>query len=179
MRKALIQGRLKQIFIICFISSSVSLLAQEPPQLKDTDIAHVGVVANKIDISYAEIAKAKSKNKEIINFAETMIRDHQGVIDQATELVTKLGVNPSDNAVSQSLQKEAEETKALLQKKRGKAFDKAYIDNEVAYHKAVIDALKTLLIKQSDNAELREFLENIVPALEAHLKHAEMVQKSI
>lgn len=179
MRKALIQVRFKQLLIICFISSSVSLLGQETPQLNDTEIAHVGVVANKIDISYAEIAKMKSKNKEIINFAETMIRDHQGVIDQATALVTKLGVSPSDNAVSQSLLKGADETKAMLLKKKGKAFDKAYIDNEVAYHKAVIDALKSLLIKQSDNAELKEFLENIVPALEAHLKHAEMVQKSI
>ncbi|WP_323756679.1 DUF4142 domain-containing protein [Roseivirga sp.] len=162
---------------ICFLATS-SLFAQEVPQLNDTEIAHVGVVANQIDISYAEIAKKKSKNKEVINFAETMMRDHKSVIEQATALVTKLGVSPQDNTVSQSLLDGAEKTKKILNGLSARKFDKAYIDNEVTYHKAVIDALNNLLIKQSSNTELREFLQAIVPALETHLKHAEMVQKS-
>ena len=61
--------------------------------------------------------------------------------------------------------------------KSAKAFDKAYIDNEVAYHKAVIDAVEGLLIPQSQNAELKKLLQDVVPALKAHLAHAEMVQK--
>ncbi|MGW8123497.1 DUF4142 domain-containing protein [Roseivirga echinicomitans] len=162
---------------LCFLFS-VSLHGQNTPKLNDTEIAHVGVTANQIDISYAEIAKKKSKNKEIINFAETMMRDHKSVIEQATALVTKLGVTPQDNAVSQSLMNGAKETEKMLKSKSAKDFDKAYIDNEVAYHKAVIDAVNNLLITQSSNAELKGFLQAIVPALETHLKHAEMVQKS-
>jgi putative membrane protein len=91
--------------------------------------------------------------------------------------VKKLGVTPKDNAVSQKLLADAETTKKELKGKSGKAFDKAYIDNEVAYHKAVIGAVEGLLIPETENAELQTLLQNVVPALKTHLAHAEMVQK--
>ncbi len=159
---------------------SVNAFAQTPkqasPKLTDPEIASVAVTANQIDIDYAVIAKAKSKNAEILKFAETMSNDHKAVIAQAVALVTKLKVTPKDNAVSKSLLADAAKTKKTLQSKSGKAFDKAYIDNEVAYHKAVIGAVETLLIPQTSNSELKALLEKVVPALKSHLEHAEMVQ---
>lgn len=152
-------------------------VAQENPKLSDAEVASVAVVANQIDIAYAEIAKEKSKDAEILKFAETMKNDHNAVIGQASALVKKLGVTPKDNAVSQKLSADAEQTKKTLRTKSGKTFNKAYIDNEVAYHKAVIGAVGGLLIPEAENAELKELLQNIVPALKTHLEHAEMVQK--
>jgi putative membrane protein len=101
------------------------------------------------------------------------------VIAQAAALVKKLGVTPKDNAVSQKLLTDAEKTKNTLLSKSGEAFDKAYIDNEVAYHKAVIAAVQGLLIPETDNKELKDLLENVVPALRTHLEHAIMVQKEL
>lgn len=153
--------------------------AQDAPKLSDAEVASVAVVANQIDIEYADIAKEKSKDAEIIKFAETMINDHKAVIAQAAALVKKLGVTPKDNDVSKKLLSDAEAAKKALRAKSGKAFNKAYIDNEVAYHKAVIDAVEGLLIPETENAELKALLENVVPALKTHLAHAEMVQKSL
>jgi len=147
------------------------------PKLSDPEIASVAVVANQIDVDYAKIAKTKSKDADVLKFAQTMSDDHTAVIKQAVALVTKLGVTPKDNAVSQKLLSDAQKTKKQLSSKSGKAFDKAYIDNEVAYHKAVINAVENLLIPQSKNAELKKLLEDVVPTLKAHLAHAEMVQK--
>ena len=65
----------------------------------------------------------------------------------------------------------------MLQSKSAKTFDKAYIDNEVAYHKAVIAAVEIVLIPQASNQELKSLLQNVVPTLNAHLAHAQMVQK--
>ncbi|WP_353720737.1 DUF4142 domain-containing protein [Dyadobacter sp. 676] len=141
-------------------------------------MASVAVVANQIDINYAEIAAKKSKNAEVLKFAETMKRDHSGVIEQAVALTKKLGVTPKDNDVSKGLLADAAKTRKTLNGKSGKEFDKAYIDNEVAYHKAVIDAVENLLIPETDNAELKKLLQNVLPALKAHLGHAEMVQKN-
>lgn len=166
------------LVFLLFCLTTFSVRAQET-KLTDSDIAHVGVTANQIDIDYAAIAAKQSKNKEILNFAKTMAEDHKAVIAQATELVTKLKVTPTDNAVSKSLLDGAEKKKAELKKLKGSEFDKAYINNEVEYHKAVIAALKTVLIPQSQNAELKSFLEAILPALETHLHHAEMVQKQL
>lgn len=147
--------------------------------LTDPEVASVAVAANQIDIEYAGIAKKKSKNTEILNFAETMTKDHNAVIAQASDLVKKLNVTPKDNAVSQKLNSDAEQTRKMLNAKSGSEFDKAYIDNEVAYHKAVIDAVKNLLIPETENQQLKDLLTGILPALDTHLQHAEMVQKKI
>jgi len=158
---------------------SAPVFAQESPKLSDPEVASVAVVANQIDISYGEIAKERSKNADILKFAETMISDHKAVIAQAAALVKKLGVTPKDNAESQKLLADAEKTKKTLRSKSGKGFDKAYIDNEVAYHKAVIAAVEGLLIPETDNGELKSLLQNVVPALKTHLEHAIMVQNKI
>ncbi|EMQ95489.1 hypothetical protein D778_02583 [Xanthomarina gelatinilytica] len=152
---------------------------QEAPKLIDTEIASVAVVANQIDIDYAQVALKRSKNKDILDFANRMIEDHNAVIQQAVALVEKLGVNPKDNAVSQSLLKQSEETLETLKEVDEHDFDKTYIDNEVAYHKAVIDAVNGLLIPEANNTELKGLLEAVVPALEAHLEHAKMTQAKI
>jgi putative membrane protein len=160
-----------------FLASVGVLNAQDTPKLSDAEVASVAVVANQIDIGYAEIAKEKSKDPEIVKFADTMIRDHNSVLGQASALVKKLGVTPKDNAVSQQLLAGAEKTKKSLRAKSGKAFDKDYIDNEVSYHKAVISTVQSVLIPETENQELKELLQGILPALNTHLEHAEMVQK--
>lgn len=147
-------------------------------KLTDPEIASVAVVANQNDIAFAGIAKARSTNKDILQFAQTMATDHQSVIDQAVALVKKLNVTPQDNAVSKKLLADADKTKKMLESKSGDAFNKAYIDNEVAYHKAVIAEVENVLIPDASNAELKALLQNVLPVLKTHLEHAEMVQKS-
>lgn len=164
------------LFSITFLSSA---FAQEVPTLSDAEIASVAVVANQNDIDFAYIAMEKSENPEVVNFAKTMVADHQAVIDMAVELVTKLGVTPMDNAVSKQYRENAEATMDMLKSKSAMTFDKAYVDNEVAYHKAVIDAVKSVLIPQAENGELKALLEKALPILEAHLEHAEMLQKKL
>lgn len=165
--------------IIYLAILTLPAFSQENPKLSDAEIASVAVAANQIDIDYAEIAKEKSKNADILKFAETMISDHKAVIEQATALVKKLGVTPKKNVVSQQLLSDAEKTEKALHSENGKDFDKAYIDNEIAYHKAVITTVGDLLIPETENKELKELLQNVLPALQTHLQHAEMVQKQI
>jgi putative membrane protein len=167
------------MFFAFVLFTTSSVFSQNKTTLTDSEVASVAVVANQIDISYAEIAIKKSKNKKILEFANRMITDHNAVIKQAVALVTKLSVTPKDNAVSQSLNENAEKTREMLRKASKKEFDKMYIDNEVAYHKAVISAIRDLLIPESENKELKELLEAVLPALEAHLGHAKMVQSKL
>ncbi len=162
------------IGLAVFISGS---LFGQTPKLTDPEIASVAVTANQIDINYAKMAKEMSKNADVLKFANTMISDHQSVIDQAVALVKKLGVTPKDNDVSKKLNAGAETTMKMLHGKSAGDFNKAYIDNEVAYHKAVIETVQNVLIPQSQNAELKALLVKVLPILKTHLGHAEMVQK--
>lgn len=170
-----------KLTLICALAIATSglMMAQDTPQLSDPEIASVAVVANQIDIDYGKVALERSKNKEVIDFTNRMIEDHKAVINQAVALVTKLGVTPMDNTVSQSLLTQSKETLKKLNSVSKKDFDKTYIDNEVAYHEAVISAVKDVLIVQAKNAELKDLLEAVLPALEAHLGHAKMAQSKI
>ena len=154
-------------------------IAQENPKLSDAEVAYVAVTANQIDIEQARLAKQISKNTAVLQFAETMANDHQAVIAQASALVKKLNVTPKDNAVSKQLFAEAAATEKKLRTKKGQDFDNAYIANEVAYHQAVISAVNGLLIPETENPELKELLQKVLPALKAHLQHTQMLQKQI
>jgi putative membrane protein len=159
--------------------ASTQTTADTANKLTDPEIASVALTADKIDIEYAQIAKEKSKNAEVLQFASTMAKDHQSVNDQAVALATKLGVTPQDNQLTQSLLQGAESTKAMLNSKSGAEFDKAYIDNEVAYHKAAIDIVENTLIPDASNDQLKSLLQTALPIFKQHLEHAEMIQKNL
>ena len=146
-------------------------------KLTDPEIASVAVTADQIDIDYAKIAKSKSKNADVLKFAATMAKDHQAVNDQAIALAKKLNVTPMDNPTTQSLLSGAATTKAMLNSKTGADFDKAYIDNEVAYHEAAIALVEGTLIPDATNPELKSLLQTALPIFKQHLEHAKMVQK--
>jgi len=153
--------------------------AQANPALNDAEIAHIGVTANQIDVNYGNIALKNSTNPEVKRFAQTMIDDHSGVIKAATALAQRLGVTPQDNAMSKSLNAGAVTETKKLESLKGAAFDKAYVNNEVEYHKAVITAVHTLLIPQIQNADVKDLFVSISPVLDTHLEHAYMLQKKL
>lgn len=164
--------------VIAILTTCVFAQTKKSNQFNDAEIAAIAVAANQIDIAYAELAVEKSKNKAIVGFAKTMINDHKAVIGQAVDLVTKLGVKPQENTLSKQLVNDSKDMLENLKSKRTGAFDKAYIENEVAYHKAVIDAVRNVLIPDTENDELKSLLEAVLPALEAHLEHAESVREN-
>jgi putative membrane protein len=141
----------------------------------DPQIAHIAYTAGQIDIEAAKQALSISKNKDVRAFANDMVRDHTAVNKQALALVKKLKVTPEDNDTSKSLAKAAAAKRAELAKLKGAAFDKAYVANEVAYHKTVDNALETLLIPSSNNAELKSLLQTGLKIFQGHEQHAEHV----
>jgi putative membrane protein len=149
--------------------------AAEGAKPSDPQIAHIAYTAGQLDIAAAEQAKEKSSNKDVRAFAADMERDHKAVNEKALALVKKLGVTPEDNDTSKALSKQAAEKRAELAKLSGNAFDKAYIDNEVAYHKAVNAALQGTLIPSASNAELKDLLGTGLKIFQGHEQHAEHV----
>ena len=154
---------------------SGAAIAQGAAKPTDPQIAHIAYTAGVIDIEAARQALSKSKNKDVIAFAKDMVRDHEAVNQQALALVKKLNVTPEDNDTSKALSSEAANKRAELAKLNGTAFDKAYVDNEVVYHKKVDGALETVLIPSANNAELKNLLQTGLKIFEGHEQHAEHV----
>jgi putative membrane protein len=147
----------------------------ENAKLTDPQIAHIAYTAGTIDIAAAKQAQTKASNKDVKAFADDMVRDHEAVNKQALDLVKKLNVTPEDNDTSKALSKQAADKLAELGKLSGAAFDKAYVANEVAYHKTVNSALEKQLIPSANNAELKDLLKTGLKIFQGHEQHAEHV----
>jgi putative membrane protein len=165
------------------IIAAGSLLLSSAPasaqNITDAQIAHIVVTANQVDIDAGVLAKARSGNKTVREFAERMVTDHTGVNASATGLVTKLKVTPEDNPTSQSLKTAGDKNLASLKGLKGAAFDRAYLDHEVAYHQQVLEALDKTLIPGASNAELKALLVKVRPAFVAHLEHARHTRSAL
>ena len=139
----------------------------------DPQIAHIAYSAGQIDIAAAEQALKKTTNPAVKSFAETMVRDHKAVNEQALALVAKLGVTPEENPTSTALGDQAKATLARLEALNGAEFDRAYVDNEVAFHSTVNGALRDTLIPAASNAELKGLLQTGLTLFGQHQAHAE------
>ena len=165
------------------LGSAATLSAQNAPaaapDLTDPEVAHVAVTANTIDIEAARFAQTRARNADVRQFAQTMITDHTAVNQQAAALAGRLHVTPADNAVSRSLKDGAAQAHRAQQGLHGAAFDRAYMDREIAYHQAVLDAIDHVLIPTTDNADLKKLLQDVRPAIAAHLAHAREIRAAL
>jgi putative membrane protein len=165
------------VIALAFAVASASAFAQGGPT--DPQIAHIVVTANQVDIDAGKLAESKGANKDVKAFGKQMVTDHTGVNKQATDLAKKLKVTPEDNPTSQALKKGGQENVAKLKGLSGAAFDKAYIEHEVAYHEQVLDAIDKTLIPNAKNAELKDLIVKVRPAFVGHLEHAKMIQATL
>jgi putative membrane protein len=160
------------------LSVSVPALSHDTP-INDAQIAHVAYTAGQIDVDAGRQALARSRNADVRAFAETMVRDHAAVNQQALALVQRLHVTPEANPTSAALSSQAADAHRRLGALRGAAFDRAYIQNEVAYHRTVNEALRATLIPSAHNAELKSLLEAGLALFSAHQEHAEQLARRL
>jgi len=171
----------KLISAIAFATAMIGAQAsaQDIAAMSDLEFAHIAYTADNIDIRYAHLALALSKNPDVHEFARTMIRDHEAVNEAALGLLAKLGATAQDNAVSQSLEERADKIIAGFVALDPKDFDKAYAENELAYHQEVNALVGGTMIPNIDNAEVKALFEQGLEIFKAHEKHAEMMVKSM
>lgn len=162
----------KTSLLIAVVLTFAAGVAHAQAGLNDLQIAHAAYTADVIDIEYAKIALAKTKNPEVRQFAELMIRDHTAVNEGAGALLTKLKVQPEDNAFSQALNSGAKAKRAELSALNGVAFDRAYAANELAYHHTVNKIVGETWIPTVQNGELKEFLAEALVTFREHEEHA-------
>lgn len=156
------------------ISSSAMAAAPTDPQ-----IAHIAYTAGNLDIAAAKQALHMSHNGAVRDFAKEMVRDHRAVNNKALALVKKLHVTPEANPTSASLTKSANAERRKLSHLRGAAFDREYVNNEVAYHKTVNGALQSTLIPSARNAELKSLLQTGLNLFKEHQAHAEQLSAKL
>ncbi len=167
------------VFSVTVRADKMADEAPSPADLNDLEIAHVAYTADLIDIRYAHLALAKSKNAKVREFANTMIRDHEAVNAQALALLEKLGAQAQDNFLSKQLNTQADQLVEEMSGLSGKEFDKRYAKNELAYHQAVNDLVGGSFIPNIENPEVKALFQQALKIFKVHEQHAEKMVASL
>ena len=167
---------MKNLILAIALLIPIAEVTADTSKLNDAQIAAIAVAANEVDINAAKVAESKASNPEAKAFAHRMIADHTDVIKQATALVTKLKVTPEENIVSRSVRSDGQKNLDRIKKLNGKPFDKAYIYEEIVFHKQVLDLIDQRLLPSAQNEELKALLVKVRAAVASHLEHAQKIQ---
>ncbi|MEO8576335.1 MAG: DUF4142 domain-containing protein [Gemmatimonadales bacterium] len=148
------------------------------PSLTDANIVYILDNANMLDSAAGSVAAKKGTSADVREFAQMMMRDHHSLRQQGQDLAKKLGVTPAAPANDDS-KGAMDRTMTLLNgAAKGKDFDKAYIDNEATYHKALLETA-TAAMNAAQNAELKNLIQKAAPAVQAHLDRAQAIQSKL
>ena len=156
--------------------AAVALAALARPvaaALDDVTICGIFNAANSWDVSTGKLAAKKASRADVRAFGKHLATDHQGLLDKAHALEKKLGVTVPALPKEFALKADFDSTMKHLKSLKGPAFDSAFLEHEIAYHKAVINAVTTQFLPAIQNAELKTFVEQAAPAFQAHLAQAE------
>jgi putative membrane protein len=146
--------------------------AAQGARLNDPTIIAIFDAANTYDMETGQLAVSHSRSNEIREFGRMLVRDHRSVRAQGRELARSLHVTPTPPrtfALANAHVRGMRKLRAL----RGRAFDRAFLQQEVDFHNAVIDAVTNTLLPAIQNAQLKDLVTKVAPAFVAHRDKAQ------
>jgi putative membrane protein len=147
----------------------------ESPILKVSWAVHISNVVRNADTSAADVALSKSTNSSVRAFAEKIKHDYSAERARPDQL----GLSPENNELSQSLADVGSERSKELSRLSGPAFDKAYLQNEVAYNVFAIGVMEVTMLPSIKNAGLKQVIESRLALMKSHKKDAEALLETI
>lgn len=170
------QGPVPDDVKIAFTSCCIGTITGKGVIPNDAQIVSIVVTANQVDMDAGTLAESITADKMVKAFAKQMVTEHAGINRSTAESLSKLKVEPESNPISAKLQLDGAANVKMLSGLKGTTFDSAYIDHEVEYHQAVIDAIDETLIPNAAKDELKALLEKARLTFVAHLEHARKIQ---
>jgi putative membrane protein len=163
-------------FMAALVAAPMVSQAQmsKAPKIDDPAIVGIFAAANQWDVNTGTLGSTKATRQDVKDFGKMLATVHADVLKQAQDLAKKLGVTPTPVAKDFALKLDYEATmKKLKDMPKGPEFDKAFLQHEIAYHKAVIDAVTNTSLPAIQNAELKKFVQGVAPAFVAHMNAAQ------
>jgi putative membrane protein len=130
--------------------------------------------ANTFEIQSSELAKDHSQSGDIKSFAEQMIKDHTKAGNDFKQAAAEAHISPPP---PEALDARQQATLAKLKNAQGAAFDKAYVNAQLAAHTEAVSLFRNYG-KSGHAAPLKHFAQSTLPTLEHHLSMAQDLSPS-
>lgn len=158
--------------VMALVATAPEMRAQSDAKLDDPTIVAIFDAANTYDIEAGALAEKKAKSHDVHEFAEMLQRDHRAVRQQGRDLAASLKVTPTP-PTNFALAQAHVDAMTKLRGLSGAAFDRAFLQNEVDFHNAVIDAVTKTLLPAIQNAQVKDLVTKVAPAFVAHRDRAQ------
>jgi putative membrane protein len=137
----------------------------------EQDFVNYAVPANTKEMVWLREGIAKSGNSDIKNHAKMMLKDHQQLDEKVKAYLSTKGTNLNVPAV--------DTTNAVnINDKKGKDWDKAWVDKMVDDHSELLDKLKSSQ-KDVKDSSLLTLINNTIPTVESHLAMAKTMKSKM
>lgn len=132
---------------------------------------------NQMEVALGNMAEDKAQNDDVKQLGEQIASDHSSA---ERKLQSSLGGGDATTAQSRGGQMpegaEGEQMQQKFEKLSGAEFDRAYLDEMVKHHQRNIQEFERQA-EQTDNEQLRSYIEQTLPTLREHLERAQQLQK--
>jgi len=135
----------------------------KPVEADASNFAVKAANGGMMEVELGKIAMTNAANTRVRAFGDMMVKDHSQANENLKTIANSLNIALPDS-VSDDARKEIDK----LKMKKGKDFDKAYVDMMVDDHKKDIDEFKKCASDCSDST-IKSFASNTLPVLEKHL----------
>ena len=150
--------------------------AAQAPALTDSQIVAIYAQVNSFDIETALLAERKGCTDQVRSLAHHIGADHLAVRKAILELAAAQGIGYDLPPARVEAQRGHDAVMARLSTLKCDAFDAAFLEHDVAFHTAAIEAVRTILLPNTKNPELKKHFTAIVPAFEGHLASTKAVK---
>lgn len=151
------------------------------PAIELTEPQVVGILAaaNDVDVAAGQQAESNASAAPVQAFGRQMIADHTALNGKGAELAAKLGLAAEESPTSKRIRDDGVKAYTLRSSLTGETFDKAYLDDEIAFHVAVLQTIDEALLPNARNPELQALITAARPQIAAHLEQARTLRKSL
>ncbi|MFL6386072.1 MAG: DUF4142 domain-containing protein [Terriglobales bacterium] len=154
-------------------ASSAANSGSSPSSNPDQDFVTKAAQGNSAEIELGKMVAAKTKDSNVKQFAQMMVKDHTTALNQLQELAQTKNLNLNDN-----LPDDAKSLQEKLSSDTGKQFDKDYMDGMVQDHQKDVQEFTD----ESQNAKdpaVKQWASKTLPVLQKHLQKAQQIDAKL
>ncbi len=143
--------------------SATTPQAAAPADKKDADFAVEAANGGMAEVAMGQVAATNAASQRVKDFGAMMVKDHSEAGDKLKQLAQQKNIT-----LPSALADKEQKMLADLQKKKGKDFDKAYMNMMLDDHK---DDIKEFQKASTDckDSDLKNFAATTLPVLQKHL----------
>ncbi|HEY2171155.1 MAG TPA: DUF4142 domain-containing protein [Candidatus Angelobacter sp.] len=147
--------------------------ASSPSSSSDQDFVTKAAQGNSAEVELGKIVVARSKDPNVKQFAQMMVKDHSAALNELQELAQSKNLNFNDD-----LPDDAKALKTKLSGDTGKQLDKDYMDSMLEDHQKDVQEFTDQSHKAKD-PDVKQWATKTLPILQKHLDKAQQIDAKL